>query len=102
MPPSVRGRASSVWQAYCINSINRRGEVREGIVSYALPLDGERPLEVPALVVVNFLPRPLPTHRPMYVRVCVCPSADTSVGKGLGRKFTTTQTSWQNLQADYL
>jgi len=22
MPPSVRGRASSVWQAYCINSIN--------------------------------------------------------------------------------
>ena len=23
MPPLVRGRASSVWQAYCINSINR-------------------------------------------------------------------------------
>ena len=38
MPPSVRGRASSVWQAYCINSINRKTVTTEEFELSFLPV----------------------------------------------------------------
>ena len=58
MPPSVRGTASSVWQAYCINSINSRENGVDKVILAAEQLGCAGILLMPGCCTLCFTPRP--------------------------------------------